>query len=292
MKRILVVLCGASLAVAGTIHGQVKASLEVSVSRQFLESGDKVIAQLSVDIAPKWHIASITQPDGGPVRTAITLAAGQPFILAGPITGPKPKIEHSEAFGINVETHEGTITFMLPLEATARTPVGIKVAVEFSYQACTDENCMLPKTDTVSTILKPSPPTAKASSATSEWLTDFDEARKLAKRAGKKLLLDFTGSDWCSACIKLEQEVFTTPEFQRFASGYVLVRLDYPRKSAQSADQKIRNATLQQRYAVKGFPTLVLADADGRELVRLVGYDSGAGPGAHLARLDGLLNEP
>lgn len=292
MKQFLLLLCGASLAVAATIHAQVKASLDVSVSRQFLEPGDKVIAQLSVDIAPKWHIASITQPDGGPVRTAITLAAGQPFKLAGPITGPKPRIEHSEAFGINVETHEGTITFMLPLEATAKTPVGAKVVVEFSYQACTEQNCRLPTTDKVSTILKPTIPAAKESLAVLEWLTDYEQAREIAGRTGKKLLLDFTGSDWCSACIKLEHEVFTTAEFHRFASDYVLVRLDYPRKSSQTAAEKARNAKLKERYAINGFPTVIFADADGRERTRLVGYDSQAGPAAYLARLAAPQKQP
>lgn len=40
------------------------------------------------------------------------------------------------------------------------------------------------------------------------WLTDFKQAQEQAKKDKKLLLLDFTGSDWCGWCIKLEREVF------------------------------------------------------------------------------------
>ncbi len=114
----------------------------------------KLSARLTVAIEPGWHIASLTQPDGGPVRTEIALADQQPFKLADPIKGPKPRVEHSEAFGIEVETYEGTVVFTLPLLATEEVSEDIAKArpltVEITYQACTDETCLLPKTERIS----------------------------------------------------------------------------------------------------------------------------------------------
>ena len=40
------------------------------------------------------------------------------------------------------------------------------------------------------------------------WYADFDKATAAAEKEGKDLLVDFTGSDWCGWCIRLDEEVF------------------------------------------------------------------------------------
>ena len=44
--------------------------------------------------------------------------------------------------------------------------------------------------------------------ATEGWLTDMELATEKASKEGKHLLLDFSGSDWCGWCIRLDKEVF------------------------------------------------------------------------------------
>ena len=134
--------------------GQVQSNLSIEKPSAGLKSGEKFTARFTIEIDPGWHIASLTQADGGPVRTEITLPPGQPFKFSGPITGPKPHIEHSEAFGINVETHEGTVVFSIPLKATAEIPVGTKLTVEFTYQACSGETCLVPTSYKVTTVIR------------------------------------------------------------------------------------------------------------------------------------------
>ena len=41
------------------------------------------------------------------------------------------------------------------------------------------------------------------------WLTDFEEAKKQAAEKNLPILADFSGSDWCGWCIRLDQEVFS-----------------------------------------------------------------------------------
>lgn len=66
-----------------------------------------------------------------------------------------------------------------------------------------------------------------------EWLTDLKEARAKAARADKDLLLLFTGSDWCSGCIKLVEEVFTQDVFKAgVTDSFVLVELDFPQNAS------------------------------------------------------------
>ena len=140
--------------VAVGLPAQVRSTLAADAVAGPVKAGEKLSARLTVAIEPGWHIASITQADGGPVRTEIALADKQPFKLAGPIQGPKPRVEHSEAFGSDVETHEGTVVFTLPLVATEDlSPDVLKarpLAVEITYQACTEETCLLTKTERIS----------------------------------------------------------------------------------------------------------------------------------------------
>jgi len=126
----------------------------------------------------------------------------------------------------------------------------------------------------------------QANAAESTWLTDLPQAQAQAKADKKIVLLDFTGSDWCGWCIKFKKEVLDTPEFQTYAAkNVVLVELDYPNHKEQSADLKKANAALKSKFAINGFPTLIVLDQSGKEIGRQVGYEKG-GPSAFIAKLD------
>jgi len=117
------------------------------------------------------------------------------------------------------------------------------------------------------------------------WLTDLDEAKKVAMKENKKLLVDFTGSDWCGYCIKLHKEVFDTPEFEKFAKDYVLVELDFPKHKEQPAAEKAKNQAAQKKYGVNGFPTVIIMNTSGKVLNRAEGYSPDSGPSAYLPQL-------
>jgi len=118
-----------------------------------------------------------------------------------------------------------------------------------------------------------------------QWHTDLAKARAEAEAAKKQILINFTGSDWCGFCIKLQKEVFSTPEFAEFAKrNLVLVEIDFPRKKEQPAELKAANKKLQDQYKVSGFPTLILLDSHGKKTGEMVGY-GGGGPDAVLKKL-------
>lgn len=127
--------------------------------------------------------------------------------------------------------------------------------------------------------------------AAPKWFTDLDEAKAVAVKENKPLLVDFTGSDWCGFCIKLHAEVFDKPEFEEFAKGYVLVELDFPNKKPQPAEEKAKNKAIQAKFAVTGFPTILLLDAKtGEAFGRQSGYGPGTGPKAYLEKLSAFKN--
>lgn len=109
------------------------------------------------------------------------------------------------------------------------------------------------------------------------WIGDFDEAVKVAKAEKKDLFVDFTGSDWCGWCKKLNAEVFDHEEFlTAIKKDFVLVALDYPRDPEVKAKvpNPARNAELAKKYAIRGYPTILLMTADG-EVFGQTGYAAG-----------------
>jgi len=70
--------------------------------------------------------------------------------------------------------------------------------------------------------------------------------------------------------------VFNQSQFSDFAlKNLVLVKLDFPRKAAQSPTEKSQNEDLAKKFGIEGFPTYVLLDPSGKEVRRQVGYLQG-----------------
>lgn len=89
------------------------------------------------------------------------------------------------------------------------------------------------------------------------WQTDMNKAIEISKKSKKPLFLFFTGSDWCGWCIRLQKEVFKTPEFSKWAKkNVVLVELDFPRNKPLSPAIQKQNSELQQTFSVQGYPTV------------------------------------
>jgi thioredoxin-related protein len=120
------------------------------------------------------------------------------------------------------------------------------------------------------------------------WSSDFAASKKLAAESKKDLLLDFTGSDWCGWCIKLNDEVFKHEAFKAgVKDSFVLVELDFPKdKSKLSEETQKQNAELGGKYAVQGYPTILLCDAEGRPYAA-TGYQKG-GPEKYVEHLNQL----
>ncbi|MCA8948763.1 MAG: thioredoxin family protein [Planctomycetes bacterium] len=91
---------------------------------------------------------------------------------------------------------------------------------------------------------------------------DLAAALATAKQGGKRVFVDFE-TTWCGPCKLMDQWVYTAADVVAAADAVVAVQLD--------GDEQ---RELAKRYDVGGYPTMLLLDADGKELRRAVGYRS------------------
>ena len=125
--------------------------------------------------------------------------------------------------------------------------------------------------------------------ASEGWETDFAKASAKAKAENKYMVLDFSGSDWCGWCVKLDQEVFSQKAFKEYAQeNLVLVLLDFPRdKSKQSDALQKQNEKLKNKFGIRGYPTVYILDPEGKTVAK-TGYKDG-GPEAYVEHVKKLI---
>ena len=121
-----------------------------------------------------------------------------------------------------------------------------------------------------------------------EWQTNFEDAKAVAAENNKKIVLVFSGSDWCAPCMKLEREIWNSDAFKSHAEeNYILLKADFPKrkKNALTDLQQEHNNSLAERYNKNGyFPLVVVLNSEGKTLGE-VGYKK-IEPKAYIKLLD------
>ena len=105
--------------------------------------------------------------------------------------------------------------------------------------------------------------------------SQLEKAAQLAKQENKLIFMNFSGSDWCRACMVLKQSILNTPEFESFANDkLILLDVDFPRmkRNRLSKAQTKYNEKLAEKYNKEGqFPTIIILDSD-LNIVAKTGY--------------------
>lgn len=90
---------------------------------------------------------------------------------------------------------------------------------------------------------------------------EITAARSQAQAEGRPLLVDFTAS-WCLSCRELDKHTFSDPKVEKEAGRFLAVKVD----ATDDEDPKVVRALAE--FKVRGLPTVILYDSQGREAKR------------------------
>jgi thiol:disulfide interchange protein len=106
-----------------------------------------------------------------------------------------------------------------------------------------------------------------------KWEHDYQSALKRAKAERKVIFMDLW-TEWCGPCLHLQKNVFPTAEGQAALAKVVPFSALVQKKDGTPVAEGTR---LSETFKLNAFPTMVILDADGKELRRQVGaFRSGA----------------
>ena len=107
------------------------------------------------------------------------------------------------------------------------------------------------------------------------WEPDFNTALERAQSEKRPLLVMMTAT-WCGPCKMLEQQTLSDAWIRHFLSPFVVVKAYEDRE-------------VEKKYGLRGYPTLVFVDSDGKAVHTCVGYMPAFSFAGHCAQALGSL---
>jgi thiol:disulfide interchange protein DsbD len=111
-----------------------------------------------------------------------------------------------------------------------------------------------------------------------QWLDYDEEVIQNALALEKPVIIDFT-ADWCIPCREMEQYTFSSPPVIAKAKQFIPLRVDLTHST------KPENRSLMEKYRIKGVPTVIFLDRNGKEIEKLRFYEV-IKPGDFLKKME------
>jgi thioredoxin-related protein len=100
-----------------------------------------------------------------------------------------------------------------------------------------------------------------------QWETSLPAAQRRARAENKLIFLDVS-TGWCYWCKKLQKDTFPSPEAEGALAKVVALSI----VTQDDKYQPTKDNFIEAKYKIDGYPTLLILDADGKEVARSPGY--------------------
>lgn len=130
--------------------------VQVEASFTSASEGQPAMLFITADVAPTFHVYSITQKPGGPAPSKIELDTSPTYRVTGAFRASEaPKVHFEQKIwpDLPLEEHYGRVTWYAPIELAAGTdPQSLQITGKLDTQACDPNSCiplLLPFTATL-----------------------------------------------------------------------------------------------------------------------------------------------
>lgn len=112
-----------------------------------------------------------------------------------------------------------------------------------------------------------------------------------AKKEKKSVLLCLMGYSWCACSKQFKNEVLYSPDFADLSKeSLVVAQFDVPNDKQKVTPETYAIVEMAKKHKMTEAPTLILLDADGKELGRQSGYTTGSSA-EFLTKIKGFLKK-
>jgi thioredoxin-related protein len=117
-----------------------------------------------------------------------------------------------------------------------------------------------------------------------EMITDWNQAKELAERENKKILIILTGSEWCAPCKKMDKNVIANAAFKKYAEEHlILFLIDLPGGGLVMNSKVYQDyVRFKKQYQTNALPALILVDKNGDKIKTMTG---------RMFNLENVLNQ-
>jgi hypothetical protein len=124
------------------VHWSAALSAPASVS-----PGGTATIDLSAVVGDGWHVYALQQHAGGPTPLHVVLDTNATAAAAGALTGTPAETVHDTHFGFDTQLYTHNFTVHLPIRVgQPLTPGRQLIPISVRFQACSDRECLLPRT--------------------------------------------------------------------------------------------------------------------------------------------------
>lgn len=229
----------------------------------------------------------------------LALGLGMPYLVLGTFSGALKTLPRSGLWMVTVRKVFGLVLigmalyFLMPLLGAATNYVFVAFfAVSALYLLFWEAGRTKPKQfgwvlraigvgAAVVAVMLILPKKTEAELA---WQPYSEQALAQAQKEGKGIIID-TYADWCIPCKELDHSTFTDATVKKEAERFVTLKLNLTSNDPDSEAGRAR-----KRFGIRGVPTVMFLDSNGRELgdLRLEGFEKPAAFVARMKRVEAL----